>query len=151
MDARSSYREGAVLGASPAQLVILLYEQAIQDLRRALIALEKGDIEQRTREINHAIVIIGQLQATLDMERGGEVAKNLERFYDLLRGSMVAAQVNQSARILRQQISDLVLLHGAWLEVERAATSLESASRLAPPRASADADTPEPLSFECNA
>ena len=34
MDARSSYREVAVRGASPVRLVICLYEQAIEDLRR---------------------------------------------------------------------------------------------------------------------
>src|SRR5689334_18427773 len=75
MDARSSYREAAVRGATPVQLVILLYEQGIEDLRRAIIALEKNDIEARTREINHALMVIGQLQASLDMERGGEVAR----------------------------------------------------------------------------
>ena len=55
------------------RLVICLYEQAIEDLRCAVIALEKGDIEARTRGINHALTVIAQLQGSLDMERGGEV------------------------------------------------------------------------------
>ena len=63
MDARSSYREATARGASPVQLVILLYEQAIEDLRRAVLALEKGDIEARTCSLNHALMVIGQLQA----------------------------------------------------------------------------------------
>lgn len=102
------------------RLVICLYQQAIEDLRRALIALEKSDIEARTREINHAIMVIGQLQGSLDRERGGEVAGNLERFYTTVRSGLVEAQLKQSARILEQQISQLVLVYEAWLEVERA-------------------------------
>jgi flagellar secretion chaperone FliS len=119
MDARSSYREATVRGASPVRLVICLYEQAIEDLRQAVLALEKGDIEARTRGINHALMVIAQLQGSLDMERGGEVAINLARFYGLLRAGLIEAQMKQSGRILQQQISQLALVHEAWLEVER--------------------------------
>ena len=119
MDARSSYREVAVRGASPVRLVICLYEQAIEDLRCAVIAMEKGDIESRTRGINHALTVIAQLQGTLDMERGGDVARNLARFYSLVRNGLAEAQVTQSTRILEQQISQLATVHEAWLEVER--------------------------------
>lgn len=120
MDARSSYRESAVRGASPVRLVICLYEQAIEDLRRAVIALEKGDIEARTRGINHALKVIAQLQGSIDMEHGGEVARNLERFYNGVRAGLTEAHVKQSTRILEQQISQLAIVHEAWLEVERA-------------------------------
>ncbi len=119
MDARSSYREAAVRGASPVRLVICLYEQAIEDLRLAVIALERGDIEARTRGINHALMVIAQLQGSLDMERGGEVARNLSRFYTLVRSGLTEAQLQQSGRILEQQISQLATVHEAWLEVER--------------------------------
>lgn len=107
-------------GASPVRLVICLYEQAIEDLRRAVIALEKGDIEGRTRGINHALMVIGQLQGSLDMQRGGEVARNLNRFYNVARTSLAEAQLKQSERILERQVSELVLIYEAWLEVERA-------------------------------
>jgi len=104
-------------------LVICLYEQAIEDLRRAVIAQEKGDIEGRTRAINHALTVIAHLQGSLDMERGGEVARNLARFYCLVRAGLTEAQVKQSTRILEQQISQLAIVHEAWLEVERATAS----------------------------
>lgn len=123
MDARSSYRESTVRGASPVRLVISLYEQAIEDLRRAVIALEKGDIEVRTREINHALMVIAHLQGSLDMERGGDVAKNLAHFYNLLRAGLSEAQVKQSSNLLQQQISQLVEVHEAWIVVERATTT----------------------------
>jgi flagellar secretion chaperone FliS len=126
MDARSSYRESAVRGANPVQLVIFLYEQAIEDLRRAIVALRRSDIEARTRAINHALVVIGHLQGSLDLERGGAVAQNLVTFYNLMRGSLVQAQLEQSAIILEQQIGYLVFLHEAWLEVERRTSALDA-------------------------
>ena len=122
MDAKSSYREAAVRGASPVKLVIFLYEQAIEDLRRAVIALEKGAIEARTRAINHALDVIAQLQGTLDMKRGGEVARNLQQFYHVTRASLIEAQLKQSARILERKIEQLVLVREAWLEVDVATT-----------------------------
>lgn len=144
MDARSSYREAAVRGASPVRLVICLYEQAIEDLRQAVLALEKGEIELRTRKINHAITVIGQLQGSLDMERGGEVARNLERFYNLIRTGLLDAQLKQSARILEEQISQLVLLYEAWLEVERSTSvaTQQSQDISQPASAIASSETP---------
>jgi flagellar protein FliS len=110
------------------QLVIILYEQGIEDLRRAILALEKNDIEARTHEINHALMVVGQLQSSLDMEHGGEVAMNLQRFYNVVRGCLIEAQVTQSARILEEQIAHLVLLHEAWVEVERTAAPSQAQS-----------------------
>ena len=150
MDARSSYREAAVRGASPVRLVICLYEQAIEDLRQAVLALEKGEIELRTRKINHAITVIGQLQGSLDMERGGDVARNLERFYNLIRTGLLDAQLKQSARILEEQISQLVLVYEAWLEVERSTSVATQQSQDISQPASAIA-SPETPSADWNA
>lgn len=115
-----SYRESAVGSAGPLKLVILLYEQALEDLRRALAALAAGDIEGRTRGINHALLVLGQLQGTLDKERGGSVAENLDRFYEQVRAGLMQAQARQSSVLLEQQIRDLDEVHGAWCEVEKA-------------------------------
>lgn len=122
MNAELTYRESAVAGASPVHLVTLLYEQAIKDLRHAIDAHTKADIEARTRHINHAILVIGHLEATLDKEQGGKVAENLQLFYEQLRSGLVNAQCQQSIPLLEQQILFLSLIHQAWCEVERAIT-----------------------------
>jgi flagellar protein FliS len=117
---RSSYREADVRGASAVRLVVLLYEQVIQDLRRAIKALEQNDIEVRAREINHAISVLAHLQGNLNKGAGGNVARDLERYYNCLRGNLVEAHMRSSARILSQQITDLLTLREAWMEVDRA-------------------------------
>lgn len=126
---RTAYREADVRGATAARLVVLLYEQAIQDLRHAAQAMEANNIELRTNYINHALDVIGRLQATLDMERGGAVACNLLDFYKALRANLWKAQLYVSKETLLQQITDLLAVREAWAEVER----VESANSVPKP------------------
>jgi flagellar protein FliS len=122
MDPRHSYRESAGRGANGVQLVVLLYEQAIHDLGRAAKAMEENNIERRTREINHALAVIGHLQYTLDLERGGEVASNLARFYGTVRAGLLEAHARVSPDILQKQVGYLLEVRDAWAEVDRATT-----------------------------
>jgi len=118
-----SYRQAAAHGASPLRLVLLLYDQAIADLHSAVSALARGDIEGRTRMIKHALMVIGCLQATLNKEQGGEVAENLDRFYQKLRAGLVQAQFRQSTARLRRQIADLMKVREAWDHVDQLQTA----------------------------
>lgn len=133
-DARKVYRENAVRGASRVGLVVLLYEQIISDLRGAAEALDNNRIELRTQRINHAIVVIGHLQSTLDHRRGGEVARSLSHFYNALRGKLLEAQARASRDILNLQIDKLLELRDAWIEVERreAETTIAGKNHAAP-------------------
>jgi flagellar protein FliS len=133
-DPRFAYRETAARATSPVGRVILLYEQAIQDLGGAISALAAQDIEQRTRLLSHALLVIGQLQACLDLERGGEVASNLDRFYDLVRQRLLDAQLQASPVILREQMDLLLSVRSAWIEVEQ-----HERQSAAPPPAAANA------------
>jgi len=119
MDARTHYREAATRGARPALLVVLLYEQMIEDLRQAVVAIEHNEVERRTRKINHAILVIANLQSVLNKQAGQQVALHLDSFYEQLRDNLVRAQIHASREILAQQITDLIALREAWLEVDR--------------------------------
>jgi len=119
-DARNAYRESVAHGASAVGQVILLYEQMVEDLRRAGRAIEENHIEGRTNAINHAMLIVSHLQNKLNFASGGEVARNLERFYGVLRSRLLEAQVQASKDILKEQIGFLLDLRDAWTEVDRA-------------------------------
>jgi flagellar protein FliS len=71
VEAKLAYRENAVRGASAIELVVILFDVAIDDMRRAASAIQTGDIEERAKAIRHAILVLQQLQGTLDFERGG--------------------------------------------------------------------------------
>jgi flagellar secretion chaperone FliS len=119
MNIQQSYREVTVQGASPVQLVVLLYEQIIQDLRRVAIAIEQQDIRLRTARIKHAILVIGHLQSSLDFANGGKVSQNLDHFYNVLRENLVRVQSHPSKSGVTQLITDLAAVREAWIEVDR--------------------------------
>jgi len=119
-DPRSAYRQAAAQGASPVQLVIRLYEQIIEDLRQAINAIQQSQVELRTNKVNHALLVIAHLQSRLNFEAGGKPARDLNHFYNVLRYNLMQAQLSASKEILAQQITDLLEVRAAWLEVDRA-------------------------------
>lgn len=119
MNIQQSYRQALVQGASPVALVIRLYEQIIEDLRQISIAIERNEIERRTRRINHVILVIAHLQSSLDFSRGGKLAHDLNRFYNLLRQRLVQVQFHPSQRAVAQLTTDLMAVREAWTVVER--------------------------------
>jgi flagellar protein FliS len=118
MNPSFAYRTSAVSSSSPVGLVVLLYEQLVKDLRHAVDAMHARDVENRTRELDHALQIVGQLQGSLNRENGGEAARNLDRFYTLLRNRLLQAQLQVSPEILDEQIAVLLDLREAWLQLD---------------------------------
>jgi flagellar protein FliS len=119
MNASTAYRQLEARESNPVHLVVLLYDQLIRDLRAAAEACDRTDIPARTNEIDHALAVLGQLQATLNMQQGQEVASNLKRFYDVLRAHLLTAQIQASGDMLRGQIPAVIEVRDAWAEVER--------------------------------
>ncbi len=57
LEAKLAYRENAVRGATPIELVVILFDAAIDDMRRAASAIQTGDIEERATAIRHAMLV----------------------------------------------------------------------------------------------
>ncbi len=119
MDAIQAYRESAITDDNPVHLIVLLHDQLLRDLRRALDAFEKQDIPRRADELDHALLVLGQLQGTLNLESGGEVARDLDRFYNLMRDNLLRSVLEGSGELLERQSQHIFGLREAWLEVGR--------------------------------
>jgi len=119
VDARRSYQESAIRGATPIELVVVLYDSALEDMRRALLAMQKNDVETRSRQIAHALIVLQQLQGTLDFERGGNAARQFEQFYSLVRAKLLEAQIRNSPETLREQIRYFSEVRECWVEAKR--------------------------------
>jgi flagellar protein FliS len=126
-----SYRRSAIQGASPIGLVIALYDTLTGDLRRAATAIRLNDIETRCTQLNHATLVIGQLEDWLDKSNGGELAQNLAHFYIYLRTKLFEAGVKQSASILEAQIELIVQLRSAWQQRDTILFPPQPPSRMA--------------------
>ena|SRR5579884_98607 len=113
-----NYASESAAGLSPIGLVIRLYENIVSDLGRAVSALREGDIERRTRQLEHALLLIAHLQSALDMEKGGDPARMLNKFYSLQRSRILEAQIRQSGEILENVSRDFLSIREAWAQVE---------------------------------
>jgi len=114
----SEYQNAAVQSASPTQLVCMLYDTLVRDMNRAILAIEAGNIEERAAEVKHALLVLQQLEAFLDMEKGGEPAANLSRFYAVLRNNIMKAHAEVDAERFRNQIALILWVRSAWEQVE---------------------------------
>jgi flagellar secretion chaperone FliS len=91
---------------SPMELVVMLYEGAIRFVGEAREAIRQGDVIARTTATSRALDIVSELQNTLNVKEGGEIAAELDRLYsyinarllDVTRGDAVAA--DEIARLL---------------------------------------------------
>jgi flagellar secretion chaperone FliS len=146
MDANLSYRSSSSRASNGVGLVILLYEQLVQDLRRAIVAMEQGNVEARTLELGHALELVGQLQARLDMQNGGEVAQNLDRFYAVLRVGILDAQFKASPSLSEKLMDNVLSIREAWLTVEQSTISGQvTAESSALPKAEKSQPIAEPV------
>lgn len=122
-----SYRRGLVEGASAVGLVVILYDQLVVDLTRAIASIESNKVEERSAQIKHALLVLGQLEGTLDFENGGQAAQQLKRFYTYLRGQVLEANFKADAEQLRTQVGIVLDVRRAWQELEGQSQHQEAA------------------------
>ncbi len=139
-DIAQTYRETGARGADPLELVVMLYDVLLDDLRRAIEALHARDVEKRASEIQHALRVLEQLQGSLDMERGAEPARNLDYLYSMVRAKLLEAHWKSSDELLQRQIDILRPLRDAWQEArtQQARTEAPSPHSTMPPPISSD-------------
>jgi flagellar secretion chaperone FliS len=113
-DKELTYRKSAIQGASTIGLVIALYDTLSGDFRRAASAIRADNIERRCAELNHAALVLGQLENWVDVNSGEELAQNLVVFYGYLRAKMLEASLQKSAPILEELIELILQVRGAW-------------------------------------
>jgi flagellar protein FliS len=118
MTTELTYRQSSIAGASSIGLMIVLFDTLVGDFRRASSALKKNDIETRCKELNHAVLVLGQLESWLDMKEGGEPAITLSRFYAYLRAKMMEASVTKSAALLDAQIEMILHVRSTWQQLD---------------------------------
>jgi len=112
-------------------LLIALYDTLANDLRRAADAERGGDLPKRGREINHALLVIGHLEAWLNQGSGGELAQQLKGFYARLRQNLIQAQVKRSAEALEVEMANVLKIREFWQKADQKGT-LSAPSILSP-------------------
>jgi len=110
----NQYQSMEVKTADPLELVVLLYKGAIKETRQARKHLETGHTGSRVTALNKAIAIIGELQATLDAKRGGEIARSLDRLYTYMVRQLTTANLRRDGEPLDEVARLLEELLSGW-------------------------------------
>ena len=89
------------------QLVHLLLEGALERLAMTKGNMDRGEVALKGERLGRVLDIVAELRGTLDLDRGGEIARNLHDLYDYMETVLVRANVENRSDLL-DQVSDLL-------------------------------------------
>ena len=113
------YQQMDITTATPESLVAKLFQGAIRHARNAREIGSEGSPADRGRSITKAVAIVGELRSSLDHERGGEIATNLERLYDFVIERLTEANLRRSGEPIDHALKVLDTLEEAFSELAR--------------------------------
>lgn len=111
------YRKNAVNGASPLQLVIMLYDGALRFMEAGRHAMAHGDLPRQNDQLQRAQKIVMELMACVDLERGGDIAKNLLSLYTYVLDELVKANMEDNAERIERGMRVMRDLRESWAQI----------------------------------
>jgi flagellar protein FliS len=118
---RTVRSHGLVADASPARLVQIMFEHILSDLATTQGCMERiknnmplGEVVAKGKSLGKAIRLINQLNATLDMERGRQIAENLRALYLYMLERLTLANVTNDAQIVAEAASLVRKVKSGW-------------------------------------
>ena len=117
LNAYRSSHEVEILSSSPIELIRLLYKGALDSVESSRIFLAKGKIRERSAAITKAALIIDELSASLDFERGGKLAADLRELYDYMQRRLLQANIDQAEPPLAEVQALIATLYDAWKQI----------------------------------
>src|SRR5215813_1567865 len=108
------YRRTSVGTTSRSGLVIMLYDGVLRFTRQAVHAVERGEFEDAHQNFLRAQDIMAELQASLDLEVGGDLARNLLGLYEYGYRRLVEANCRKAAPPALEVISLFHELLQSW-------------------------------------
>ena len=123
------YRQNSIETATPARIVVMLYDGAIRFLTQALAAMQAKKHDQQSRMIGNAQAIIAHLHDTLDTEIGHAFAKSLTGIYNSLLRSLTIANIQNQPGPVEEAVEVLRDLRETWAEVDRQCQAGKSRER----------------------
>ena len=115
------YQEVGVNTSTPVHLVVMLYDAAIRSLEEARGHMERKDVSGRSRAINKCNAIISELQSSLNLRGGGQIASSLNRLYEYIRMTLLRAGMEQNPDLLVEVSGLLESLNSAWRQIDSGA------------------------------
>ena len=111
----AAYQNSKIMTASPAELILMLYDGAIKFTNIAVAAIEKNDIEKAHNNIIKTERIINEFRSSLDKKY--PVSKDFDVVYVYLIRRLHEANIKKDAEILEEVLKHLRTMRDTWKEV----------------------------------
>ena len=130
---QNAYKKASVNTLDQNKLIIMLYDGAIKNASFAVEHMKSGEIEKVHNCLIKAKNIVTELMATLNMEKGGDVAKNLQSLYSYMFSQLIEANMEKKIQPIIVVIDLLKELRVAWVEINKKSktqTTQQQASKI---------------------
>lgn len=111
----NKYAQNNILTASPAKLVLMMYDGIIKFCNIAIMAIENKNIEESNNNIIKAQKIVTELRCSLDFNY--PVANDFENIYKYINDRLVQANLKKDKEILKEVIAHTKDIRETWQEV----------------------------------
>ena len=118
-----AYQTVGAQSSSPLELVVMLYDGAIRFVKQAKDAHDRGDVRSRSTNISRVLAIVSELQSTLDVEKGLDIAHELDRLYHYITGRLLDVTTKRDAAALDEILGLLGTLRDGWAAASGAAAA----------------------------
>ncbi|WP_035243876.1 flagellar export chaperone FliS [Desulfonatronovibrio hydrogenovorans] len=115
--AAKAYFKTKVNTTSQEEIVVLLFEAAIKFLEQSKIKIQEKDFQEKGNLISKALDVIAELDASLNAEKGGELAQNLHALYLFCQSRLLMANLKMDTEIIDEVITMLKKIGSAFAEI----------------------------------
>ena len=103
--------------ASPHQLMLMLFDGAIEAMSMTVGAIQNKNFELRSKQNTRSITIINGMRDCLDMEAGGDLANNLYSLYQYMAQELFKASFKNDADTIQNIQSMLKDIRESWEKI----------------------------------
>ena len=114
---RTTLVHGGVANADPHALVQMLLDAAVDRMVAARGCIERGELVGKAKLLHSCVIIIAELRGSLDLDRGGPLARNLRDLYEYMTRRLLIANVRSDAGCLNEVLSLLGEIRSAWVAI----------------------------------
>lgn len=128
----NAYREIGVKTASQGKLVVMLYEGAVSNLEKAMALIDSNgkiqanQIESYGNFLQKVMDIVTELEVSLDMDKGGEIAKNLMSLYVYFNKQILEATMDHKKSKLEFVHKMMSELHESWITASNSTANAQT-------------------------
>ena len=113
--AHQSYKTANITTADRGKLVIMIYDHCIKWCKKADEELAANNLEKMVKALQRVQNGITELMCALDMDRGGDISKNLFRLYEFYSRHLTLAIKDRSSQYIQDVMAMMSSLREAWL------------------------------------